>query len=139
MQEPARDRILEFETPPPEPPPRTETSPAPASLRYWVSSATDAAPLVVVIVLGLIVLSRRRWRALLARALFALVGGLMVSGVVFYATYLLGCQAMTCVDAAGLVPILAGLVTGCLAGVTGLVMLWRFLARRQSARGPDGP
>jgi len=135
MQEPVRDRIREFETAPPEPSPPTETGTAPAHLPSWISSVVDAAPLVLVITLGVIVLSRRRWRLVLARVLFAVAGALVVGGAVFYLTYLLGCRVMTCVDAAGLVPILAGLVIGFLAGITGLGVLWRFAARRQSTRG----
>ncbi len=153
-QPPARDRTREFERPqsevprteavtPPEPLPHRDTDPPPASLSSWIArasnevaaalpSAIDAAPLVLGVVVGILVLRRRRWRMLLTRAVLCLAAASVAGLAVFYGTYLLGCRAMTCVDAAGIVPILAGLGTGAFAGIAALVVLWRFTARRAS-------
>lgn len=133
--------MREFETPPPqrpEPPrqrpePPTPEAPAapaataapPHSPLSWVSDVVDAAPLVLVVVLVIAVLRRRRWRRLVGRTVLSLVVASVVAGGAFYATYLAGCRAMRCVDAAGLVPILAGLGVGFVAGVVALVVVWR--------------
>lgn len=55
-------------------------------------------------------------RRLLLRALLSLIAAGAVAGGAFYATYLAGCRAMQCVDVTGLVPMLAGLGVGCVAG-----------------------
>lgn len=134
MPEPSSDRILQFETPPPVTPPpvtpqRVEVAPPPAGVPSWASRVIDTAPLLLVMALALVVLVRRRWRRRLLRILAVLAIALLVGGAVFYGTYLLGCRLMKCVDAAGLVPILAGLVVGTIAGIVTLGLAWKRSAR----------
>lgn len=129
MQQPdlPRDRTREFETPPPPPAPGT-VAPPPARAPSWVSDVVGAAPLVLALVVVLVVLRRRRWRRLLLRALLATAVAGTVAGGAFYATYLAGCQAMQCVDTAGIVPMLAGVGIGGIAGLVALVWVWRATA-----------
>ena len=150
MQDPTRDRMREFERPPSdlppadEPPPplptsRSDESTAPptgwipqaaAEIVAALPRAVDVAPVVVALLVGLMVLRQRRWRALIGRVLLCISGAGIAGAAAWYGTYLLGCRVITCVDTAGLAPMLAGLGIGWVAGIVGLVVLWRATGRR---------
>lgn len=87
------------------------------------------APALLAVVVIALVLRRRTWRRLVTRFLFSAAIACVVAGGAFYATYLAGCQLMQCVDAAGIVPILAGLGVGFVAGVAALGISWRRVGR----------
>lgn len=127
MQSQPRDRTREFETPPPGSSAPAAPAAPPPRLPSWIADAVDAAPLVLAVLIVIAVLRRRIWRRLVLRALLSLAVAGAVAGGAFYATYLAGCRAMQCVDVAGLVPMLAGLGVGCVAGVTALVVVWRLV------------
>lgn len=85
----------------------------------------DAAPLVLVAALAIALLRRERWRRVVRRALLSVIVAGTVAGGMFYLTYLAGCRVMPCVDVSGIVPMLAGLGIGLVAGLVALTVVWR--------------